>query len=296
MLHLRVHIPTQSPALLTQPLADATPQTVESPQEWEAANAKAELARLKQRLRTSTSPRARAIVAQFNAPRESQAESLQPASQLSPCQDLSRARLPAVPRPTVHPNSEPNLSLGPSPHQQHEEANRLARPGTPEEYLQETAAPSFGLIEAERPVVIAHAHQEVRPVFGEGEEEAASRPATASRQLPSGVEIVPVERDDWESKSSSIASNEEITEPIPAPAEGPPPPPLEAQPAGYARDGIQPPPEDPEAPTTPVVTGITDQAQPQAPRPELLPQQSPGAEDVAPGPTLALAISPPSAK
>ena len=67
VLHLRVHIPTQSSALLTQPLADTTPMLVESPQEWEAANAKAELARLKQQLRISTSARAREIVAQFDA-------------------------------------------------------------------------------------------------------------------------------------------------------------------------------------------------------------------------------------
>ena len=43
--------------------------------------------------------------------------------------------------PQVHPKLEPSLSLGPSPHQQQEEAHSPQRPSTPEEYIQDTAAP-----------------------------------------------------------------------------------------------------------------------------------------------------------
>ena len=138
--------------------------------------------------------------------------------------------------PQVHPKLEPSLSFGPSPHKQQEEAHSPQRASTPEEYIQDTAAPSFGLVEAARPILPALASQAEHPVFGEQGEEASTRP-------PLAVGIVSVEKDEWESKFSEL--HEATGVPLPAAEDSPPPPSLETQPEGYTRDSTEPPPEDP---------------------------------------------------
>ena len=94
-----LHREVQVAASGTQPLASASP---------ELEKMKAELDRIRHRLRISTSPRAQAIAREIDQPRTGPTEGL-----LAPCQEWNHAK------------SEPSPAPG--------------------EFIQETAAPSFGM-------------------------------------------------------------------------------------------------------------------------------------------------------